>query len=120
MVAACAFAILSDKKVAGVFDHTAGRSLKIAAECRGNRLQGFDGNRRVKFGGTLPELYDEGNKAYVSFTVVGNEARGHDRHSAGDFAARVTHRLVQVYDYAEQAWFNYDIQNPNAAKSFYR
>lgn len=120
MVAACAFAILTGRKAAGVFDHAAGRTLKIAAECRGERVQAFDGNRGAKFGGTLPELYDEGDKVHVSFTVVGNEARGHDRHSASDFAARVTQSLVQVYDYAEQAWFDYDIQNPDAAKSFYR
>ena len=119
-MAAAAFAILTGRKVAGVFDHTAGRSLRIAAECRGERVQAFDGERRARFGGTLPELYDEGTRAHVSFAVSGAEARGHDRHSASDFAARVTHDLVQVYDYAERAWFDYDIQNPDAEKSFYR
>ena len=120
LVAAATFAILTGKKVAGIYDHAAGRSLKIAAEARGMLLQAYDGHREARFGGSLPELYDEGDKTHVSFLIENEEVRGHDRHSASDFAARVTEALVQVYDYGEKAWFHYDIQDPKAAKSFYR
>jgi hypothetical protein len=56
MVAAAAHAFISGKKVAGVHDHEAGQDLQIAAETRGDRLQGFDGDRLANFAGTLPEL----------------------------------------------------------------
>lgn len=110
MVAAAAYAFIAGKKVAGVHDHASGRDLRIAAECRGNRLQGFDGDRLVKFGGTLPELYDAGDRTFVSLEIDGAKARGHDRGSAGAYAAEVTDRLVQLYDYSQSAWFAFGIQ----------
>jgi len=124
LMAACAFAILSGKKVAGVYDHRSGQRLKIAAECQGDRVQAFDGERGVPFGGTLPELYDAGDKTHVSCMVDGENdsqsIRGHDRHSSSDYTARVTDGVVQLYDYSESAWFAYDIQDPDAARSFHR
>ncbi|MEL7518961.1 MAG: hypothetical protein AAFN48_08400 [Pseudomonadota bacterium] len=124
MVAAAAFVVLTSKKVAGVFDHSAGKKLRIAAERRGDQVQAFDAENQAHFGGTLPELYDAGTKAHVAFHVdiraPGETLTGHDRHSASDFTARVEEDCVQVYDYADKAWFAYDIQDPNAAKSFHR
>ena len=64
MVAAAAHAFIYGKKVAGVHDHSTEQDLQIAAETRGDRLQGFDGDRSARFGGTLPELYDAGEDAY--------------------------------------------------------
>lgn len=120
MVAAAAFVVLTSKKVAGVFDHSAGKKLRIAAERRGDQVQAFDAENQAHFGGTLPELYDAGTKAHIAFNVTGDNLTGHDRHSATDFSARVEEGCVQIYDYADKAWFAYDIQNPNAAKSFHR
>lgn len=110
MVAASAHAFIIRKKVAGIYDHTAGRHLRIAAETRGDRLQGLDGDRSVMFGGTLPEIYDEGDKAYLSLAIDGTTARGHDRASDGAYVAEVSERLVQVYDHSQSAWFAFDIQ----------
>jgi hypothetical protein len=110
MVAASAHAVIVGKKVAGIHDHGTGRDLRIAAECRDNRLQGFDGDRSAKFGGTLPELYDEGDKVFVSLTVDGSTARGYDRGSAGFYVAEVSEGLVQLYDYSQSAWFAFDVQ----------
>jgi hypothetical protein len=110
MVAASAHAVIIGKKVAGVYDHVAGRHLRIAAECRGDRLKGLDGDRLAKFGGTLPELYDAGDKASVTLDTDGATARGYDRSSAGFYVAQVTDRLVQLYDHNEKAWFAFDVQ----------
>ncbi|EAQ29143.1 hypothetical protein NAP1_00185 [Erythrobacter sp. NAP1] len=120
IIAASTFAAITGKTVAGIYDHTSRRNLKIAAECRGNRLQGFDGERGVRFGGTLPELYDEGEKTHVSFEIVGDKAKGHDRASASDYSAHVEDGLVQLYDYAAGAWFAYDIQGPNTGETYHR
>jgi hypothetical protein len=84
--------------------------LSIAAECRENRLQGVDGDRSAKFGGTLPEIYDDGDKVFVSLTVEGSTARGYDRGSAGFYVAKVSERLVQLYDYSQSTWFAFDVQ----------
>ena len=110
MVAASAHAVMIRKKVAGIHDHTADQDLQIAAECRGNRLQGFDGDRSAKFGGTLPELYDAGDEIFVSLTVEGTTARGYDRGSAGFYVAEVSEGLVQLYDYSQSAWFAFSVQ----------
>ncbi|WP_380875493.1 hypothetical protein ACFB49_04840 [Sphingomonas sp. DBB INV C78] len=110
MVAASAHAVIIGKKVAGMYDHVAGRHLRIAAECRGNRLQGLDGDRSAKFGGTLPELYDEGDKVFISLAVDGTKAEGYDRGSAGFYVANVSERLVHLYDYNQSAWFAFDVQ----------
>jgi hypothetical protein len=45
VIAAAAYAFVTGKKVAGVYDHAAGRHLRIAAEARGEHLQGHDGDR---------------------------------------------------------------------------
>jgi hypothetical protein len=109
MVAASAHAFVTGNKVAGVYDHAAGRHLRLAAECRGEHLQGFDGDRSAKFGGTLPELYDASDKTFVSVEIDGMTARGYDRGSATSYEARVSERGVQLYDHGEGAWFAFDI-----------
>jgi len=43
LVAASAYAVITGRKVTGLYDHTADEQLRIAAECRGSRLQGADG-----------------------------------------------------------------------------
>jgi hypothetical protein len=110
MVAAAAHAFIIGKKVAGVYDHAAGRHLRIAAEARGEHLQGFDGDRSAKFGGTLPELYDAPDKAFVSLEIDGTTAKGYDRSSSGAFSVTVTDRQVQLYDHGQSAWFAFDVQ----------
>jgi hypothetical protein len=115
LIAAAAYAFIVRKKVAGVYDYSSGRDLRIAAESRGDQLQGFDGDRSVKFGGTLPELYDTGDKTYVSIEIDGAKARGYDRGSSGAYAAEVTDRLVQLYDYSQSAWFAFAVQVADSA-----
>ena len=120
MIAAAAFALVTGKKVAGLHDHSAGRDRRIAAERRGNQLQGLDGDRAAKFGGTLPEIYDAGDKAYVSFEIDGTKVKGYDRSSSGFYTADITDGLVQLYDHNEGLWFAYDIQDAEAERSYYR
>jgi len=120
MIAAAAFAFVTGKKVAGLYDHSARRDLRIAAECRGDRLQGFDGDRAAKFGGTLPEIYDAGDKAFVSFEMNGTKVEGYDRRSSGFYTAHVIDGLVQLYDHGQGAWFAYDIQDAEAARDYHR
>lgn len=110
LVAASAHAVIIGRKVAGLYDHAAGRHLRIAAESRGGRLQGVDGDRSVMFGGTLPEVFDDGDKQFVSLEIDGTTARGYDRGSACTYVAEVSDRLVQLYDHGEQTWFAFDIQ----------
>jgi hypothetical protein len=110
MVAASAHAVIIGKKVAGIYDHSAGQHLQIAAECRGNRLKGVDGERSAKFGGVLPELYDHGDQAYISLAIEGATARGYDRGSAGFYEAQVTDHVVQLFDHRMSAWFAFDVQ----------
>lgn len=120
MIAAAAFAAVTHKKVAGIYDHSLKRDLQIAAEFRDGRLQGFDGDRGAKFGGTLPEIRDAGDGTSVSLEIDGANVKGHDRASSTFFAAQVAGGLVQVYDYAEGAWFAYDVQDPRSASDYHR
>jgi hypothetical protein len=118
MVAAAAHAFIVGRKVAGVFDHSARRDLRIAAESRGDQLQGFDGDRGAKFGGTLPELYDAGEEAFISMEIDGEKVRGHDRTTSHSYMAQVTDRLVQLYDYGEDAWFAFDIRSTESGHGY--
>lgn len=110
LVAASAHAVIIGRKVAGIYDHAAGRHLRIAAECRDNRVQALDGERSARFGGTLPELFDEVDGTFVSLEADGKRARGYDRGSGGFYLAEVTDRLVQLYDHALETWFAFDVQ----------
>jgi hypothetical protein len=110
LLAAATFAFCAGKKVAGVHDHASGRDLRIAAESRGQQLQGFDGDRAVRFGGTLPDLHDAGAGTSLSMEIDGTEARGYDRGSETFFTAKVTGQQVQLFDHGENAWFAFDIQ----------
>lgn len=120
VIAAVAFACTTGKPVAGLFDHDAARDRRVAAERRDDRVKGFDGERNVAFGGTLPEIHDEGTKAYLSFTIEGDQVRGFDRASGGHFEARVGEGVVQVFDHAQGTWFAYDVQDAGAAASYLR
>ena len=110
MAAAAAFAATTGRKVAGMHDHSAATDRRIAAECRGNVVQGFDGDRAARFGGTLPELYDFADQTFVSLDIEGAGAQGYDRGSAGAFTAQVTGTRVQLYDHAQGQWHTFDIQ----------
>ena len=110
MVAAAACAFITGKKVAGLYDHAAGKHLRIAAEARGEHLQGYDGDRDARFGGTLPELYDTRDKAHVSLEIEGDTAKGYDRGSSSHYAVTVADRRVQLYDHSQSAWFVFDAQ----------
>jgi hypothetical protein len=120
MIAAAAFAYRTGRKVAGLYDHAAARDRRIAAEFRGDRLQGFDGDRGVRFGGTLPEIFDAGEKAFVSFAVEADAIKGYDRSTSTFYTAKVSEGVVQVYDHGESAWFAYDVQDADAPRSYHR
>ena len=111
MVAASAHAFIFGRKVAGIHDHAVGRDLQIAAEVRGGRLMGFDGDRSARFSGTLPELYDSGDDAFVSLELDGASARGYDRGSSSHYELTVADQMVQLYDHAAGAWFAFSIQS---------
>ncbi len=110
MIAAAAFAFISGKKVAGLYDHAASRHLRIAAEARGEHLQGFDGDRNARFGGTLPELLDAVTRAQVSIEIDGDAAKGYDRSSSTHYELTVSERQVQLYDHGASVWFAFDVQ----------
>lgn len=109
-IAASAHAFAIGKKVAGVYDHSAAQHLKIAAEARGEHLQGLDGDRSSKFGGTLPDLYDVSDKIFVALQMDGASASGFDHGSSSAFTANVSDRLVQIYDHQLNQWFAYTVQ----------
>ena len=109
LIAASAYAAIGGKKVTGLYDHGASEQLRIAVECRGNNLQGADGERGVTFGGVLPELYDAGDRSFVSLEIDGTTARGYDRGSQSHYLAQVSDRLIQLYDYGQSAWFAFEV-----------
>ena len=109
IVAASAHALVTGKKVAGIYDHASGRHLRVAAEARGGHLQGYDGERDARFGGTVPEFRDVGDGASVHMAVEEAAVHGYDRSSSSHFEAIVADRLVQLYDHGEGAWFSFDV-----------
>ena len=111
MIAAAAFAYITKRKVAGVHDHAASRDLRIAAEARGEHLQAYDGDRAAKIGGTLPEIYDGGDKTYVTLEINGLTAQGYDRGSSGHYSLTLTDQIVQLYDHSQSTWFSFSIQS---------
>lgn len=110
VVAASAYAFMTRNKVAGVHDHARSKDLQIAAEARGEHLQGYDGDRSVRFGGAVAELYDAGDEAFVSIEIDGATALGYDRLSSSHYSLTVTGEMVQLYDHASEAWFAFSIQ----------
>lgn len=110
IVAAAARAFILRKKVAGVHDHFEEQDRRIAAETRGEQLQAYDGDRSAAFGGNLPELYDAGDKSFVSLAIDGMTAQGYDRKSSCHYSLTVTDGMVQLYDYGPKAWFAFSIQ----------
>ncbi|MDR6114705.1 MULTISPECIES: hypothetical protein [unclassified Sphingomonas] len=111
IVAASVHAFVTGRKVAGLYDQSTARHLRIAAEARGPHLQGYDGERNAKFGGTLPELLDTGADAAIHMEVEDDAARGYDRSSSSHFTAKVADQMVQLYDHADGAWFTFEMQS---------
>lgn len=111
IVAAAAHAFISGRKVAGVHDHDLGQDLRIAAEVRGDRLQGIDGDRSSKFSGSRTEIYDAADRAFVSLEINGLNAHGFDRGSSSQYSLTVTDQVVQLYDHSANVWFAFSIQS---------
>ena len=105
MIAASAHALVTGRKVAGLYRHAAERHLRVAAEARVEHLQGSNGERALRFGGTLPQL-----SGGVHIEVEGTTARGYDRNSSAHFTAGAGERLAQLYDHAEGTWFSFQVQ----------
>lgn len=120
IAAATAFTVITGKKVAGVYDHTTGLDLRIAAECKGQQVQGHDGSRNVKFGGTLPEIFDAGDQTFLSCTIDGTTAQGYDRATETAYNVRITDGAVQIFDHGVKAWFAYDMQDPDSLQGYHR
>lgn len=110
IVAAAAHAFMFGRRVAGVHDHDSGEDLRIAAEVRGDRLQGMDGDRSSKFSGSRTEIYDAADNAFVSMEIDGLKAHGFDRGSSSQYSLTVTDQIVQLYDHSTGVWFAYSIQ----------
>lgn len=110
LVAAAAHAFIFRRTVVGVHDHTENRDLQIAAETRGDQVQAHDGDRDARLSGALPELYDAGDKAFISMTIAGTTAEGYDRASSSHYSLTATEEVVQVFDHAAGAWFAFSIQ----------
>lgn len=110
IVAASSHALVTGTKVAGLYDQSADRHLRIAAEARGQHLQGLDGDRGVKFGGTLPELTETGAGGSIYMEIGDGSARGFDRTTSSHFTCRSDDDVVQLYDHSVSAWFNYRVQ----------
>lgn len=110
IVAAAVHAFMFGKKVAGVHDHASGQDLRIAAEVRGDQLQGMDGDRSSKFSGSRTEIYDAAENTFVSLEIDGLKAHGFDRGSSSQYSLTVTDQVVQLYDHSAGAWFAYSIQ----------
>jgi len=115
IVAACAYAVIAGRKVEGLYDHAAERHLRIAAEAQGDRVQALDGDRSVRFGGTLPELHDEGDRVFISLERDGPGARGYDRSSETFYHAQIGDRMVQLYDHGAGDWFAFSIREAEDA-----
>ena len=110
IIAAASHALVTGRKVAGLYDHAAKRHLRIAAEARGEHLQGYDGDRNARFGGTLPQLHDIDADALVHVELEKAGTRCYDHASSSHFTTKVAERLVQVYDHAAGTWFSFDVQ----------
>jgi hypothetical protein len=110
MAAAAAFAVITGRKVAGLYDHAGAVHLRIAAECRGHQVQGADGDRSALFGGDLPTIFDAGDSNTVSLVIDGHKAQGYDALSQEYYAIEVTDRLVNLYDHGVAAWFAFEPQ----------
>lgn len=120
MIAAASFAVLTGKTVGGLYDHAEARDRRIAAQSRENRVQGHDGDRDARFGGTLPEIRDAADGVFVTLEIEGGKARGYDRGTGTFYEVQVTDGLVQLYDHGAAAWFSYDVQDAEAPQSYFR
>jgi hypothetical protein len=110
IVAAAVYSIVTGRRVAGVNDQAAGRHLWIAAECLGDRVHIYDGERRAWFGGTLPELCDHDGDAFLSLTRDGATIHARDWTAAGSCTATADDRTVLIFDVDEQVSFAFAIQ----------
>ena len=119
MIAAASFAVLTGKKVAGLYDHTTGQDLRIAAEARGDSVQGFDGDRAAKFGGTLPEIHDAADQALSRAPATAPHARPRPRLVNRLHRARRQQRRASLRS-RQNHWFSYDVLDPAKDGQYYR
>jgi hypothetical protein len=88
-----------------IYDHDCGRYTVMS----GDSSHAFDHEARAHITESGDFLYHHGTQSYISLTVNGCNFSGYDYRSNGHFMGSVRGGTVQLYDYAEGRYFNYNV-----------
>jgi hypothetical protein len=89
-----------------LFDLSRAKHLSLSGSVEGE-VNVFDFERRCRFTGTLPSLFDYGCNTRITLKIDGNRFSGFDLRAAHLFAGAIEDNQVRLYDYGVSRKYSY-------------
>ena len=107
IIAAIGLAHTSGRNVTGLYDHAAARHLNLTASASGTLVNAIDLDRKVKFSGAVPDIFDHGRNSHIHLAGADGEYTGYDHATQAHVTVRITENVAAVYDHSAAVWAQY-------------
>lgn len=107
VIAALALAHSRGSSVTGLYDHAAAQHLNLTASASGTLVNAVHLDRKSKFSGAIPNVFDHVRNSYVHLTGVGGEYTAYDHATETHLTIRITDNVAAVYDHTAEAWVQF-------------
>jgi hypothetical protein len=101
--------LISGRAADHLFDMSKAKYLNISGSIEGAEVNVFDFERRCRFTGTLPSLFDYGCNTRITLKIEGSRFSGFDLRAAHLFAGSMEDNQVKLYDYGVSRKFSYQL-----------
>ena len=92
-----------------VYDYSQSKYINMSGSVDSNNVHIYDYDRGCYVSGSLNNLYDYGNRAYIELSMRKFQFSGYDYHTGSYFSGEVKGNSVSVYDYETSSYYNYSV-----------
>ncbi|UDM52016.1 hypothetical protein [Cupriavidus sp. MP-37] len=100
---------ISDSKASHAYDYSESKYVAFTGDVTTREVNVYDYGRRCYCSGSLPQLYDYGNRKHIDLQVNGDRFSGFDYDSRKHFEGSVSGNSVSLYDYETSKYYNYTV-----------
>ena len=98
---------ISGKAGNNLFDMSRARYLNLSGSIEGAQVNVFDFERKCRFTGTLPSLFDYGSNSRITLEIEGSRFSGFDLRAAHLFAGSMEDNQIKLFDYGVSRKYSY-------------
>ncbi len=100
---------LCGANASSVYDYSRSKTISISGSVDSNNVHIYDYDRGCHVSGSPNNLYDYGNKRYITLTMHNSKFSGYDYHTRSHYSGRVNGNSVSIYDYETSSYYSYRV-----------